>query len=922
MATMAYTTTQLSAFFTNANAGTAPSAAQTLTLTALANQNASGTLTDAQALASTIDLASDTTTAVAVETYAFFTGVAPSQAGIAAINSAFVGTGAQANLNGENRFIAQSVALALGNSAAKASFSAAYGSGTVADATKAAYNVIIGNAAATAAGINVDSAVAFLTSQSSLAYYSAYVKANTPAGTSQADLDLAVRAAIVGEIMFLATTYNNGAGIGSYATATTNLIKDLSDDGALTANNAAGIDLFANYGSNGTGAGTVATALTAAVDALNGTSANDVYTGVLTNVAGGVTTVNLGDSINGGGGNNTLNLISDFTTTVAGLTTSNVQTVNANAVTAATTLTVSGTGFSGVTNYNAQGAGNVTFTNFGSATIGANSTVAAAGSVTVTAAGASNVSVGSTVGAGGAMIFDVSGGAQPTAVTVNTTAGTSGTLTSLVLDAATTALNIKAGANFTAGAITDAGLKTITVTGAATTVALGTLSTTTGLTSIDASGLTGGITANLAGNTAVTVKGGAGNDTITLAAGAVQTKAIDAGAGTADVLAISTTAVSGAGTGPSDTSLTSTTKALFTGFEVLQVSSTLTGATASVAGDIGTFNLDNAPAGITSVRVGASQGGVVLNNIAAGVGVDIRGNISVVTAGSAAGGLVLNLKDASGATDTQNVTFTGATGGNGRTITNLSTNAVETIALHSAGGIDAAGSANTLSLLTGSSALTKVTIDGSTAFTIGAVANFANIVTIDGSAATNGVSINGAAAGTAALNLNGGASNDTLIAGTKGGSIYGGTGGDAVTLTTGGVHTLYYKTGADSSYDLTGVSGASLTQTANTGKMDAVTNFTTGTDTIDLTAFSLTSTQAIVSDKTFASTDALTAASATASFYQDATNTLRGVVVAHVTGNDTYMFVDTNKDGLYNSTDLVVKFVGLTHYPVSGDLVH
>jgi S-layer protein len=57
------------------------------------------------------------------------------------------------------------------------------------------------------------------------------VKANTPAGTSAADIDLAVKAAIVGEIMYIATTYNNGAGLGSYATATTNLIKDLSDDG-------------------------------------------------------------------------------------------------------------------------------------------------------------------------------------------------------------------------------------------------------------------------------------------------------------------------------------------------------------------------------------------------------------------------------------------------------------------------------------------------------------------------------------------------------------------------------------------------------------------------------------------------------------------------------------------------------------------
>jgi hypothetical protein len=55
---MAYTQAQLVAAYTNANAGTPPTAAQTIALTALANQNASGALTEPQALAQTIDLAS------------------------------------------------------------------------------------------------------------------------------------------------------------------------------------------------------------------------------------------------------------------------------------------------------------------------------------------------------------------------------------------------------------------------------------------------------------------------------------------------------------------------------------------------------------------------------------------------------------------------------------------------------------------------------------------------------------------------------------------------------------------------------------------------------------------------------------------------------------------------------------------------
>ncbi len=244
---MPYTITQLSTFFTNANAGTAPTAAQLTGLQSIANQNATGTLSDAQALQSAIDMGSDVTTAVSVQSYQFFLGFAPSVAGLKALNAAYTGSGAQAGLNGENRFIAQAVSLALQNPTAKASFTAAYGSSSIADATAAAYNVIIGNAAAAAAGVNVANAVAFLSSASSIAYFEAFVKANVP-GLAAADVSLAVKAAIVGEIIYQATIFNNGAGLGSYATAANNLVKDLADDGALTADNASGISLFDNYG--------------------------------------------------------------------------------------------------------------------------------------------------------------------------------------------------------------------------------------------------------------------------------------------------------------------------------------------------------------------------------------------------------------------------------------------------------------------------------------------------------------------------------------------------------------------------------------------------------------------------------------------------------------------------------------------------
>jgi hypothetical protein len=85
---MAYTIDDVKKYFTFANAGTGPTAAQTQQLQGIVNQNATGTYNDAQAFQAVVDLASDSTTAVSVETYAFFLGYAPSQAGLAALNAA------------------------------------------------------------------------------------------------------------------------------------------------------------------------------------------------------------------------------------------------------------------------------------------------------------------------------------------------------------------------------------------------------------------------------------------------------------------------------------------------------------------------------------------------------------------------------------------------------------------------------------------------------------------------------------------------------------------------------------------------------------------------------------------------------------------------------------------------------------------
>ncbi|MGH1557084.1 beta strand repeat-containing protein [Caulobacter segnis] len=410
-------------------------------------------------------------------------------------------------MNGENRFIAQAVSLAL--TSGKTAFTSSYGSLSVADATKAAYNIIIGNAAAAAAGVNVDNAVAFLTSTTSIAYYTAFVKANVPGLTTQADIDLAVKAAIVGEILYVATSYNNGAGLGSYATASTNLIKDLADDGHLTANNAAGVDLFGAYGPGGVGSSFT---LTAGIDTVTGTSGNDTIVG---NTAAGALALTTLDTIDGGQGNDTLTLSvvgAVDTTTAVSTTIKNVETVN---VVSTGGVTVDSSAWAGVTALNVNGA-------IGAINVDAAGTTAVK---VVAAAGAGGVAIdgGSTVNA---TITNVSGGA--TTVIGGATAAAGNITASVAVAAAATAGALSAttegGTSISltqtkgsAGSTTDAANA---IDGAAAAGKLGTL-TTVALDgnnggSVTSNALTSLSLANNTGTVNLTNNYGTGNATTTL----------------------------------------------------------------------------------------------------------------------------------------------------------------------------------------------------------------------------------------------------------------------------------------------------------------------------------------------------------------------------------------------------------------------
>lgn len=613
---MAYNVSQLTTFFTNANAGTGPSAAQTLTLQAIANQNAAGSLTNDQALSQTVDLASDSTVAVSVGAYQFFTGVAPSEAGLAYLNAAYVGAGAQASLNGENRFIAQSVALAL--SSGKTTFASNYGALSIADATAAAYNVIIGNSAAAAAGINVANAVAYLSSASSVAYYTSFINANVP-GVAAADVSLAVKAAIVGEILFAATSYNNGAGLGSYATATTALVKDLADDGHLTANNNAGFDLLAAYGGSGTVGSSIT--LTTAVDSIVGTGNNDTINATWNGAGNAATTLTSLDSIDGGAGNDTL-VIADTaggfnSANVAGLTVKNVEAVQVKSVGVATIDT---SAWTGVTTLSTQTVGGVTATAASTTAITAVDGTLAGGAVSIQ--GGSSVSV--TTASTGTGTISIGGTTAPTgAVTVNAT--------------------IAAADGTTQGAIAVTGGSSVSVTETASNAVNTT--NTLGAVTVNGTSATTAVTVSqsAAATAAATVAGVVG--------GAVTINDVNAGSATKAGTIASVTIANAGNVSIADNSL----------------------ATLSLSGKVGTVGVSTAAgATVSALALNLGKGSIgavslassykTLNVTASGAATLANVNASAVTALNVGGTAGLTLTSASGLTAVTTATVTGSAG--------------------------------------------------------------------------------------------------------------------------------------------------------------------------------------------------------------------------------------------------------------------
>ena len=520
-------------------------------------------------------------------------------------------------------------------------------------------------------------------------------------------------------------------------------------------------------------------------------------------------TFTVADQINGSAGNDTLNLTlanAGGPVNLPAVSVSSVETVNLRNV-SGQALTADASLLSGTTTLVAdRSTSAVVLTNVGkTVAVGVNGdgSVANAALTATYVAGAAaatlNVS-GGTPSTSGAVT--INGNADGLLKTLNiTSTGAANTLGGIAAPAATTTVAINAATNLKTNGITNvAAGTTITASGAATTVDLGTLAAN--VIKVDASGMTaGGIKATLVAGV-TSLKGGAGNDTVTTASATLTsaTASVDGGAGTNTLVVATNTDIATAAEG-----------AKYTNFQTLSV---------------GAFTQDaSLVSGLTAISLaGAASSATNLNATQAGA--------VTITATDAAG--TVSLKDATGTSDVLGLTLktSSTTASTVVNATTLTANGFETLNLTSASG--------------GSNVLLKA--DGVTTAVAGtdfdqvtfAAATSLKSITVAGAYAAD-VNVNGVAAKVATLDASSNTAGVTLEVGgqTVASTITGTAAADVITISA--------AAGAGGSYAINAGAGNDKIVGAAADIALATINGGDGTDTL---AFSDTG-NVTVSDNTF-----------------------------------------------------------------------
>jgi len=736
----------------------------------------------------------------------------------------------------------------------------------------------------------------------------------------------------------------NSAAAVSYVTGVLNATAASARGAAVMniLNQLASLSSDATFGADATAWNTkVATAVayTGAADAASGSVVNQTFTlttGV-DNVVGGagadtITADNtatskqltVADAVNGGAGTDTLKVFNATGDAIDGLATilassvSNVENVylNNGALTNTKTLDIS------------------TATGITSLTV--DSPAAMADSDAFTFKVASTQSLALTKLAG------TTGGATSTVNlngVTNLTLNNVGTDVTLDLTSTGTALKVTStGSTASAVALANTGAKLVTLTLAGDTkAATYTVNAATSgqLTTIDATGAAAGAKVTLTTNAVNTLAftGSAGNDTLTVANGAlVKTQVLDGGAGT-DTLATDVGAVSS-----STTTFNAAVNAA-KNFEVLGLTMSTAagaGATASTLAvdasqitSIATFDVVNGINNSTQSTAGAGVDGVAYtgtgNSQTFQFDGAMVGQVAKATGGTASGAgasfaplvdtgsNVLNLT-------LNGVSITGGAAGSGAAGVGVSASSYETVNIVSNNNAAASATSNSFAVgsPTGGTAAAGAIVVGTNA-----TVNISGALKMDtGAISGTNVTVN-AANLTGALVTATGSGNDSII---------GGSGTNTITLN-GGVDTVDLSKSAAKADVVTIASASGLDATAS--KFVAITGFTNALSTSVGDKLDVLNTGTVVADAsnvatgitnltasitkgivTFGGSAAATATLAnlvSAVFSTNVLGTTQYNEVAFQYNGDTYVAQQGDTTAAYAAgTDLVVKLVGLT----------
>ena len=509
------------------------------------------------------------------------------------------------------------------------------------------------------------------------------------------------------------------------------------------------------------------------VDLKTTAAGDDVFTSVNTSTS---QTLNAGDNINGGAGNDTLNITSTSALAAGtGVTSTGIESVSITATTGAFSLDATTmSGITTVTNSGSTGA-DVTVSGL-TAKVAVNLTGANA-STTITHAAAA------VVGTADALALTLNG--------ANTT--TSGTLTANGFET----INVNAvgatgsSALSTALTIADDSLQTLAITGAGATAVIATLS-------------------GAGGSVVGTVTGGDGAETLTVTPGTSALLSISTGAGNdrVNLTAIAATHTINGGDGTdtlsTSASITTTTGANISNFETVRVSGGATVALPST-NTVSTFTV-------------AGGAGGTLTNLAA------SGTVNLTEGGAAT---VTNTAGWTGTTDaiTVNVGATTSTGSTGSlTASNVTATLIETATINN---LQASTDISTRTMGVTATSLKTMNVVSSGAAPIVIAGGGTGLTTIDASAVNGAVSTTATTA-TAGFKLTTGAGADTLTGLTGADTLIGGSGNDSIT---GGVgqDSLTGGTGVDTFVYSANATGAVV---SNQTAPDTISDFTTGTDKI------------------------------------------------------------------------------------------